>query len=335
MITRRGLLVLGRRGRAGDAGVGAVGLGWPVFVAANLVAAAVLAADWRAADRPSGIEVVRGSSRAVLGRPGQPGHPGDALAVRPAAGREVADGRAGERLAGTARAVGRARPLTGSSGSRSGAGPAPSWPDPSSRVRLPGAGTARSRLQPADGRSDRRGRSDLARRPAAARRAAASGRTARQAECESPAPATAAASSSRLRAYVPGRRVPAHLLEGDGPPGPAGRRQPAARATAVAGARRSRPGRLMAGGGGDGLGKLDRAINACVMLSAVAREFDDAVGAITFDHQPQAGAGRGCPAGAGAARGRDAGSGRGDHLTSRTGTGRWWRSAGSPPAARW
>ena len=45
-------------------------------------------------------------------------------------------------------------------------------------------------------------------------------------------------------------------------------------------------GRLMAGGGGDGLGKLDRAINACVMLAAAAREFDDAVGALAFDHRP-------------------------------------------------
>jgi len=44
-------------------------------------------------------------------------------------------------------------------------------------------------------------------------------------------------------------------------------------------------GRLMAGGGGDGLGKLDRAINAGVMLSAAAREFDDAVGAVSFDRQ--------------------------------------------------
>jgi uncharacterized protein (DUF58 family) len=47
-------------------------------------------------------------------------------------------------------------------------------------------------------------------------------------------------------------------------------------------------GRLMAGGGGARLGKLDRAINACVMLSAAAREFDDAVGAISFDHRPHA-----------------------------------------------
>jgi uncharacterized protein (DUF58 family) len=46
-------------------------------------------------------------------------------------------------------------------------------------------------------------------------------------------------------------------------------------------------GRLMAGGGGDGLGKLDRAVNAGVMLSAVAREFDDAVGAISFDQRAQ------------------------------------------------
>ncbi|HEY0389324.1 MAG TPA: DUF58 domain-containing protein [Gaiellales bacterium] len=44
-------------------------------------------------------------------------------------------------------------------------------------------------------------------------------------------------------------------------------------------------GRLMAGGGGDGLGKLDRAINAGVMLSAAAREFDDAVGALSFDQR--------------------------------------------------
>lgn len=47
-------------------------------------------------------------------------------------------------------------------------------------------------------------------------------------------------------------------------------------------------GRLMAGGGGDGVGKLDRAINAGVMLSATAREFDDAVGAMCFDHAPRA-----------------------------------------------
>lgn len=41
-------------------------------------------------------------------------------------------------------------------------------------------------------------------------------------------------------------------------------------------------GRLMAGSGGAGLAKIDRAVNACVMLAAVAREFDDAVGVITF-----------------------------------------------------
>ena len=47
-------------------------------------------------------------------------------------------------------------------------------------------------------------------------------------------------------------------------------------------------GRLMAGAGGDGLAKLDRAVNTCVMLSAVAREYDDAVGLMTFSERPRA-----------------------------------------------
>jgi uncharacterized protein (DUF58 family) len=45
-------------------------------------------------------------------------------------------------------------------------------------------------------------------------------------------------------------------------------------------------GRLMFGAGGEGLGKLDRAVNAGVMLAAVAREYDDAVGAVTFADVP-------------------------------------------------
>jgi len=47
-------------------------------------------------------------------------------------------------------------------------------------------------------------------------------------------------------------------------------------------------GRLMLGEGGGGLGKLDRAVNAAVMLAAVARESDDAVGVATFADRPQA-----------------------------------------------
>jgi uncharacterized protein (DUF58 family) len=46
-------------------------------------------------------------------------------------------------------------------------------------------------------------------------------------------------------------------------------------------------GRLMFGEGGNGLGKLDRAVNAAVMLAAVAREYDDAVGATTFADRPR------------------------------------------------
>jgi uncharacterized protein (DUF58 family) len=46
-------------------------------------------------------------------------------------------------------------------------------------------------------------------------------------------------------------------------------------------------GRLMFGAGGEGLGKLDRAVNAAVMLAAVAREYDDAVGATTFADRPR------------------------------------------------
>jgi uncharacterized protein (DUF58 family) len=41
-------------------------------------------------------------------------------------------------------------------------------------------------------------------------------------------------------------------------------------------------GRLMHGAGGAGLGKLDRVVNASVMLAAVAREYDDAVGTVAF-----------------------------------------------------
>jgi uncharacterized protein (DUF58 family) len=44
-------------------------------------------------------------------------------------------------------------------------------------------------------------------------------------------------------------------------------------------------GRLMHGAGGDGLGKIDRAVNAAVMLAAVAREYDDAVGLVAFSHR--------------------------------------------------
>ncbi|HEY3764402.1 MAG TPA: DUF58 domain-containing protein, partial [Gaiellales bacterium] len=47
-------------------------------------------------------------------------------------------------------------------------------------------------------------------------------------------------------------------------------------------------GRLMEGAGGDGLGKIDRAVNAAVMLTAVAREYGDAVGMLAFSHRPLA-----------------------------------------------
>jgi uncharacterized protein (DUF58 family) len=47
-------------------------------------------------------------------------------------------------------------------------------------------------------------------------------------------------------------------------------------------------GRLMHGAGGDGLGKIDRAVNTAVMLTAVAREYGDAVGLVAFSHRPLA-----------------------------------------------
>jgi uncharacterized protein (DUF58 family) len=47
-------------------------------------------------------------------------------------------------------------------------------------------------------------------------------------------------------------------------------------------------GRLMHGAGGAGLGKIDRAVNASVMLAAVAREYGDAVGLVAFSHRPLA-----------------------------------------------
>src|SRR6185312_9073747 len=47
-------------------------------------------------------------------------------------------------------------------------------------------------------------------------------------------------------------------------------------------------GRLMHGAGGAGLGKIDRSVNASVMLAAVAREFGDAVGLVAFSHRPLA-----------------------------------------------
>jgi uncharacterized protein (DUF58 family) len=47
-------------------------------------------------------------------------------------------------------------------------------------------------------------------------------------------------------------------------------------------------GRLMHGAGGAGLGKIDRSVNAAVMLAAVAREFGDAVGVVAFSGRPLA-----------------------------------------------
>jgi uncharacterized protein (DUF58 family) len=47
-------------------------------------------------------------------------------------------------------------------------------------------------------------------------------------------------------------------------------------------------GRLMHGAGGGGLGKIDRSVNAAVMLAAVAREFGDSVGLVAFSHRPLA-----------------------------------------------
>ena len=52
-------------------------------------------------------------------------------------------------------------------------------------------------------------------------------------------------------------------------------------------------GLSMAGSGGAGLAKIDRAVNACVMLAAAAGEFDDAVGVITFRRSLEAALGRG------------------------------------------
>jgi uncharacterized protein (DUF58 family) len=89
-----------------------------------------------------------------------------------------------------------------------------------------------------------------------------------------------------LRAYVPGdeyRRIAWKATARRGSPVVVNM-QPERRQSLILAVE---TGRLMAGGGGARLGKLDRAINACVMLSAAAREFDDAVGAISFDHRPQ------------------------------------------------
>ena len=47
-------------------------------------------------------------------------------------------------------------------------------------------------------------------------------------------------------------------------------------------------GRLMVGGGGEGLDKLDRSVNAAVMLAAIAREYDDAVGVTVFSDRLRA-----------------------------------------------
>jgi uncharacterized protein (DUF58 family) len=47
-------------------------------------------------------------------------------------------------------------------------------------------------------------------------------------------------------------------------------------------------GRLMHGAGGGGLGKIDRSVNAAVMLAAVAREVGDSVGLVAFSHRPLA-----------------------------------------------
>ena len=90
-----------------------------------------------------------------------------------------------------------------------------------------------------------------------------------------------------LRAYVPGdeyRRISWKATARRGSPVVANM-QPERRQSLVLAVE---AGRLMAGAGGDGLAKLDRAVNTCVMLSAVAREYDDAVGLMTFSERPRA-----------------------------------------------
>jgi uncharacterized protein (DUF58 family) len=90
-----------------------------------------------------------------------------------------------------------------------------------------------------------------------------------------------------LRAYVPGdefRRISWKASARRGQP-VIENRQPERRQSLVMVVE---AGRLMAGAGGGGLAKLDRSVNTAVMLSAVAREFDDAVGLVTFASQPMA-----------------------------------------------
>ena len=283
MITRRGLLVL----------VGAVvaavlasplGLGWPVFIAANLVAAAVLAADWRAARQAvQGLTMVReieppfSVGRAnpvtlvmrsqsdwplvVTVADGEPANaslgPLDAVAVLPAHGEEQIAQRLVPRHRGPTRFPACGCRVMGPRGLAFSQRTVVAtevegvtWPDV---LQL-----RDERLLPAG------------RRPGGARVARAGDRGR---EFES------------LRAYVPGdeyRRIAWKAMARRGQPVVVNL-QPERRQSLVLGVE---AGRLMAGGGGDGLGKLDRAINACVMLAAAAREFDDAVGALAFDHQP-------------------------------------------------
>ena len=198
-------------------------------------------------------------------------------------------------------------------------GPAPSWPDPIPRLRLPGDGTARS-LPSASGRSLRPRWTES---PGPTSCSCATSGCFRpdggQAERESPAPETAAASSSRYGRTSRGR-VPPDRLEGDGPQGPAGRRQPAARATAVAGARgRGGPadGRRRRRWPGQARPGDQRLRDAGCRRPRVRRRG----GRGRLRPPAPSGAGCGRPAGAGTARRRDAGSGRGDHLRAGLGPG--------------
>lgn len=283
MITRRGLLVLGAAVAAAVL-ASPLGLGWPVFIVANVVAAAVLAADWRAAraavqaltvereiappfsvGRVNAVTLlVRSSSDRPLVVTLADGEPENAslgpldvvVELLPheeqrVSQRLVPRHRGPTRFPACACRVNGPRGFCFSQRSIEAAEmEGVTWPDViqlhDERLLPPGRRAGGARIA----RAGDRGR-----------------------EFES------------LRAYVPGdeyRRIAWKAMARRGQPVVVNL-QPERRQSLLLAVE---AGRLMAGGGGDGLGKLDRAINACVMLAAAAREFDDAVGAVAFDHRP-------------------------------------------------
>ena len=283
MITRRGLLVL-----AGAAAAAVLaspfGIGWPAFIVANVVAAVVLVADWRAArDAVRSLAVEREIAPPFsVGRVNQV-----ALVLRSGSGRPLvvtlADGEPEGASLGTLDTVVELAPREERRIAQQlvprHRGPT-RFPACGCRVAGPRGLCFSQRSFPEtevegitwpDVLQLHDERLLPAGRRAGGARIARAGDRGREFES--------------LRAYVPGdeyRRIAWKAMARRGQPVVVNL-QPERRQSLLLAVE---AGRLMAGGGGDGLGKLDRAINACVMLAAAAREFDDAVGAVAFDHRP-------------------------------------------------